>query len=299
MLLLLTLLLITFLSSWEGHNMPDYNVTLWKQIADEQGIDYSGYSPTSLRYEETWIRIVGGNAVGQALDSQPFAPSQDYLIAREVENMPDKENLVGLWLFGYDPTNQIVRDWSGNDNEGLRGGSTTPNTSNPEGTNFDGSDDFVRVLYAANMYTASTGSVTLGSVAAQSVAGNAVVVSQSFLGRTILYGSNGDVFGYFSKSRYAASQRVLNTLEHYMVTGDGLNVNIYKNGTLSNGVTANTYDANANNQPLYIGQLSAGRNYFTGDIHCVYLYTSNQSANAAIINTRINNILAILEDQNV
>jgi len=66
--------------------MPDYNVTLWKQIADEQGIDYSGYSPASLRYEKTWIKIVGEAATGTTLYITP--PSKEVRIQLEAESMP-------------------------------------------------------------------------------------------------------------------------------------------------------------------------------------------------------------------
>lgn len=167
------------------------------------------------------------------------------------------------------------------------------NTSSPNGATFDG-DDFIQVPYAASIYTASTGSVTLGSVAAQSVANTAYIVSQNIDKRVICYSSNDEVFGQFTRYRFAASQRVLNTSEHYMATGDGANVNIYKNGILSNGTTGRTYDADANGQPLYIGRYSGGA-YFTGDIHCVYLYVNNaQDANAATINTIINDILALV-----
>jgi len=281
--------------------MPDYNVTLWKQIADEQGIDYSGYSPASLRYEETWIRIVGGNAVGEALDDGVFTPSQDYLIQQQVDNMPDKESLAGLWFLGYDSTNQIVKDWSGNGNNGLRGNSETINTSSPEGINFDGAD-VVQVAYAANMATLAKGDVSfgvkVGSIPADTT--STFAFSQNSNNRAFL--KSFSQFGARMSVPYAKT--IFNTpiAEHYMATGDGVNdaVYLYRDGILVDSVSDINYNVDANNQSLLIGDSNASfTSPFLGTIHCAYLYTSNQSANAALINTTINNILTILEDQNV
>jgi len=266
----------------------------WKTLAENKGIDVSGISDSAAAHEATWIAKLGGSSGGGSLKNA---------MQNEVANMPNQESLVGLWFLGYDvvanegdANNQRVFDWSGNGNHGWRGNSTTPNTSSPEGTSFDGTADFVQIPYAANMNTATTGSVTLGSVAAQSVAATAFPVSQNDTNRALYYISDGRVFGYFSRYRIAASNRVLNTSAHYMSTGNGSNVNMYKNGVLSNVSTSSTYNADEAGQPLYIGRRAAG-NYFAGTIHCVYLYTSDQSANAALINTTINNILAELGGQ--
>lgn len=225
-------------------------------------------------------------------------------IQTEIETMPGySTTLVGFWLLGYDmvanedaANNQTVKDWSGFGNNGLRGNSATPNTSSPNGASFDG-DDFVQVPYAANMATATLGAVTLGTVAAQSVEATATTypVSQNNTSRVFLYWSDGRVLGYFSRYRIVASNRVLNVSEHYMAAGNGSDVNMYKNGALSNSTTAGTYNSDVNSQPLYIGRQASG-NYFTGTISCVYMYiNSAQDANAALINTTVNNILTILE----
>jgi len=268
----------------------------WKTLAENKGIDVSEISDTAASHEATWIQKLGGGAGsgGGSLKNS---------IQNEVANMPDQANLAGLWFLGYDVVanegdvnNQRVFDWSGNENHGLRGNSTTPNTSSPEGTSFDGTADFVQVTYAANMNTTTTSSVTLGSVAAQNAVSSSYVVSQNLFNRSIRYDLYGQVWGYFTGYRRAAANRVLNTSEHYMVTGNGSNVNMYKNGFLSNNISSSVYNADEAGQPLYIGRRSSG-DYFSGAIHCVYLYTSDQSSNAALINTTINNILAGLGGQ--
>jgi len=275
--------------------MPDYNVTLWKQIADEQGIDYSGYSPTSLQYEETWIRIVGGNAVGEALDDTPFAlPSIESQIQSEVENMPDYANLIGLWLPGYDPTNQTVKNWASVGNDGLRGNSLTLNTSSPTGSLFDGTTDFIQVQYHATMGSSTNSPMTIGGVASQNTATIGRVISQGDNDRSLTYWSNGGVYGYLTRERLSSQNRTLNTSEHYMVTGTGSEVNVYKNGALANGSAFGTYNSDSGTQPLYIGRNQAGADYFSGNIYCVYIYNSNQDANSVAINTTVSNILTIL-----
>lgn len=122
--------------------MSEYNVNKWKQIADNLGIDYSGYSSTSLQYEETWIRIVGGNAVGEALDDGAFIFTKEQRINVKVAELPERNKLKGLWFFGYDSQNQVVKNFASENNFMLRGGDVNPNTSSPNGDYFDGVDDY-------------------------------------------------------------------------------------------------------------------------------------------------------------
>lgn len=268
------------------------NISALKALAQAKGIDLTDVEDASLPYESTWIRKMGGLS-----GESPSGGSLKNAIGNEVANMPDQESLAGLWFLDYDvvanegdANNQRVFDWSDNENHGLRGNSTTPNTSSPEGSIFDGTADFVQVAYNVSMNTTTTGSVTLGAVAAQSAVSSSYVVSQNLFNRSIRYDLDEQVWGYFTGYRRAAANRALNTLEHYMVAGDGSNINMYKNGVLSNDINSSVYNAYPNNQPFYIGRRSSG-DYFSGTIKCVYLYTSNQSSNAALINTIINNIL--------
>lgn len=278
------------------------NINYWKQIADGMGIDYSAYNDISLQYEETWIKILGELLTGEPL-SDTYIPlaSQTDRIQAEVDNIPNKELLVGLWFPGYDVTqegdanNQRVKDWSGKNNHGLRGNSETLNTSSPDGVNFDGIEDFIQVEYAENMAGSQYTPITLGVLTLEDIMpNNGFVISQNSNARAIHHSDN--VYAYIGKYRYGVTSRSINTIEHYMITGDGSIVNIYKNGTLDNGVTTGTYNSNPASQPLYIGKEASGSN-FKGKIYCAYLYVnSNQGANVALINTTINNALAILAE---
>jgi len=251
-----------------------------------------GINPSAQKYNlEALIELTANGGVGGGSGVQSL-----------VESMPGYgSTLIGFWLPGYDmvtnegaANNQVVKDWSGFGNDGLRGNSATPNTASPEGDLFDGTK-FIQVPYATNMNTASAGAMTLGSVAAQSVASLTYTVSQNANNRAIYYINDGRVAAYFGGYRVAASNRVLNTLEHYMTTGDGSTVNVYKNGILSNGTTGSTYNISAASQPLYIGRRANSGVSFTGTISCVYMYVNSaQDANAAQINTTVNDILALV-----
>jgi len=275
----------------------------WKQLADDLGVDYSSVDQYSLDFESTWIRLLGKSLTGVEIGtSNNSGSSLKNAIQNEVANMPDQESLVGLWFLDYDvvanegdANNQRVFDWSGNGNHGWRGDSTTPNTSSPEGSSFS-TGQFVRMPYDPSVYTAENDPITLGGVAKQNFDATSYIFARNSNRPSLVYISDGRAIGYVNSGVTANENRVLNTVEHYMVAGSGSALYMFKNG-VSNGFTnSSSYNADALGQHMWIGRAESGF-YFDGNIYCVYLYTSDQSSNAALINTTINNMLTELGGQ--
>lgn len=222
-----------------------------------------------------------------------------------VEQMPGYgTSLVGLWLLGYDmvanegaANNQIVKDWSGFGNDGLRGNSTTPNTSSPAGVSFDGGD-FVQVAYDASMATANKGDVSFGVVSNRQ--GNSVGPNRWFLNQ------NGRARSFrISDSTFMAAigplAEIITTSnataqEHWMMAGDGSanRLTLYESGVQRSTAVDTDYNGNPSGQDLFIGSFNSTGSRFIGDIYAAYLYTADMSTEAAAINTKINEILATL-----
>ena len=252
--------------------------------------------------------VIYHNLLGAGVGSGVM-PNLDHAarIQAKVETLPGYgSSLYGFWLLGYDmvanesaANNQTVKDWSTYGNDGLRGNSTTPNTSSPNGVVFGG-DDYVLVPYDASMYAEERGDVSFGAVYnRQGNTASSRLMAQNANDRGLVF-SGGFAIGAISALGYFSTNPVLTNTEHRMVAGKGTinRINLFLNGVANGARTISTYGADVSNQPLYIGANSPGSLPYTGDLYCAYGYTSDQSANAAQINTTINEILTTINEIN-
>lgn len=272
------------------------NILYLKQLADNLNIDYSSVDEYLLGFESTWIGLLGGVITSGGGVSSTFSAIQN-----EVDAMPDKENLIGIWFPGYDATldgevnNQVVQDFSGNENNGLRGGSLTVNTSSPNLTSFDGVDDKIII---SGLPTTTQPNMTIGIVFDSKGYGDTgYMLSRGSDSSNSIYKSSTEIqFYMFDLGRY---NNINSTgIEHWMGAATSSYPQVYKDGVLQSPSATGIYSWTTSSGDFSIGNYNASNSHFwRGDIHCVYYYSANVSANAAAINTSINNCLAIIGGQ--
>lgn len=240
---------------------------LYKSWQNKLGID-----PSAQKYNlEALIELTANGAIGGGTQSL-------------VEEMPGYDTkLQGLWLFGHDPTNQTVKDWSGNGYDALRGNSTTPNTSSPEGTNFDGND------FAQTPDLPTMNDVTIGVVFENTgVGGVYSTLNDNYYKQALyLYSSELRVFNFNSVRINRPSG-----LTHVMSSSSSYYPNVWVDGSSVSTFSNSSYGLTSFNGGLQIGKYWS--DHMTGSIYAVYIYNDTMDSDAAAIDTKINEILATL-----